>query len=241
MLLLCFAFDRVLLCTQVAGPAGFSWQVTFRCAKSSNYPILVPLNVNLVLGPGLMLFNMTTQRTVASPPLAGTFTLSLDDSTVSPSISAFASATDLTTALQTLPGVTNVSISYGNSYLISSSWTITFLKPNGFVPALMYNASRLTGTSVTMTVAKVQNGSTDIFLDPIPGEFFQVRVSPFKSHDVFNASSAVCLRVHWCRRLTPRPVCKCGRTASSHHVVLLTQPPRVLPVATRMMMPALQW
>jgi hypothetical protein len=61
------------------------------------------------------------------------------------------------------------------SHAMGVAHRVTFIFPVGDVPPLAFDTTALTGPApVTITSAVVQEGSLDMFLNPIPSDLFQV-------------------------------------------------------------------
>ncbi len=157
-------------------PEGFSWRVTYwGCATSVPFPFPNVQNVNLVERVNSTL-SLTSAQDNGGPLLGGSFRLSMDNVTWTPPLLVNVTATALSNALNALPGISStfVMIDVGSS-LVNVPFRIAFQSPNRDYPLLLVDGSRLTGINATATVGSVENASTtDLLLDPIPGDFFQV-------------------------------------------------------------------
>ena len=68
----------------------------------------------------------------------------------------------------------NVFLDTGNNP-VSVTVRVEFVWPVMDYPNMRINSTGLTGPGLVATVTTADNGSsTDMFLDPIPGDFFQV-------------------------------------------------------------------
>ena len=64
-------------------PGGFSWSVSFRCAQLQAYPDVSAHNIDLVRNASLTQ-QLVNDRIPASPPVSGTFTLTMLNQTTPP-------------------------------------------------------------------------------------------------------------------------------------------------------------
>ncbi len=132
-------------------------------------------NVNLVERVNSTL-SLTSTQDDGGPLLGGSFRLSMDNVTWTPPLLVNVTAFALSNALNALPGISStfVMIDAGSS-LVNVPFRIAFQSPNRDYPLLLVDGSGLTGINATATVGSVENASTtDLLLDPIPGDFFQV-------------------------------------------------------------------
>lgn len=93
-----------------------------------------------------------------------------------------------------------VEVSKGHDLYYSHSALISFTSSAGDVPALRVVTNKLTGSSPTVAVTTVRNGSTDQLFGPIPAEMTQIPVTyPDSIQVVVNKVPAACASGAACR------------------------------------------
>ena len=110
--------------------------------------------------------------------LGGTFSITLAGSST-PQLPWNASAAVVQSALQTLRGAGSIVqvVAVGNAS-VGMTWYVTFVAPAAVnLPPMTVSTAALTGGAVA-TVTTLEDGSSDLFLDPIPADYFVVRKPP---------------------------------------------------------------
>ena len=158
---------------QLLSPAGYQWNITFPCAQSAVFPLLQPVNLNLTTAVNVTEMVLTASRIPASAPVSGSFQLTFRNETTPP-IPYNATASQLSSILTSLASIDTVRAVQSGNPLLGSTWVVTFLGPSGNQSLMTASTGLLNGTNVNLMVSKVQNGSLDVFLDPIPGSLLQV-------------------------------------------------------------------
>lgn len=120
----------------------------------------------------------------ASQPFGGTFTLSLGSFCDAVTVQVGESEDSFRAKINSLPGVAGALAADGvevqravdeNARFI---YTVTFSSLVGDLPELrVVDSSNVTGSQPSVTVTTLQNGSTDAFYGPIPGEMLRVPVT----------------------------------------------------------------
>uniref|UniRef100_A0A383WCP6 Fibrocystin-L n=1 Tax=Tetradesmus obliquus TaxID=3088 RepID=A0A383WCP6_TETOB len=120
----------------------------------------------------------------ASQPFGGSFTLSLGSFCDAVTVQVGESEDSFRAKINSLPGVGGAHAADGvevqravdeNARLI---YTVTFSSLAGDLPELrVVDSSNVTGSQPSVTVTTLQNGSTDAFYGPIPGEMLRVPVT----------------------------------------------------------------
>lgn len=118
-------------------------------------------------------FNIDSKRVVeASKPLRGTFRVGYDGLWTN-WLSWDATSTEIVNQLMEHTALINIKGRQSGNGQDNKRVTITFYNPSGRMQELMLDDSRLEGTNASMSLQMVQEGSYDLFMDPIPGEYFQ--------------------------------------------------------------------
>ena len=74
-----------------------------------------------------------------------------------------------------LPGVDLVAVSSAEgSTFTGNAWLVTFLAPAGDMPTIVVNTTGFTAINVTAVVTTLEDGSSDLLMDPIPADYLQV-------------------------------------------------------------------
>jgi hypothetical protein len=93
----------------VVNSTGTLWTITYSCPTSTGWPLEQPVSLSLAPQPGKQ-WAMQMNRTVAaSRPASGSFALTWNNATTS-LLSYAASASQIQSALQALPGIQSVSV-----------------------------------------------------------------------------------------------------------------------------------
>jgi hypothetical protein len=120
--------------------------------------------------------------------LGGSFELALGTASTKVTINFDDSVLDLTTKLQSLPGVGRVHVELITpSTSFGSIWSVTFLTNSGDIPLLRhFGTSNLQGTSVGLEIREVVKGSIGdhhVVVDDLePGQSYAVRVRAANGH-----------------------------------------------------------
>lgn len=170
---------RTVLTTAATGTnaTGVAWAVTINCPTATPFPAVGVYAVDLSpqAGAGAGGVSLSAARTTtATPPMGGTFALSLG----ADAVGTFPYNIDvgsIRTALLALPrfgagGDIEVGayIPAGNDARDSYAWTLTFWAPAGPTPALAVDAAGLTGPNATASVLVREPGSADPLYLPAP-------------------------------------------------------------------------
>lgn len=171
---------------------GYTWDITFNCfTTGSNNPFFVFSSISFTPSQGTVVNWDVTPLIVGSSPVSGNFRLGYGQFWTQP-IPSTAAATTVQTALLALPGLADVEVEDSGDARFGKSYLIRFREPWGPVPAINIDSSALIGTNVRMVVVEIQSGSTDIFYDPIPADYFEL-VVPYRPVEIaVNGIKAVC-------------------------------------------------
>jgi hypothetical protein len=128
----------------------------------------------------LQLFRNTSQ------PFGGTFTLALGDYCDAVVMQVGESEDGFRAKVTSLPGVTGTATTLSEGVEVQRwtdenarfIYTVTFSSLAGDLPELrVVDSSNMTGSQPSITVTTLQNGSSDAFFGPIPGDMLRVPVA----------------------------------------------------------------
>jgi hypothetical protein len=122
----------------------------------------------------------------ASQPFGGTFTLALGDYCDAVVLQVGESEDGFRAKINSLLGVTGTATTLSEGVEVQRwtdenarfTYTVTFSSVAGDLPELrVVDSSNLTGSQPSITITTLQNGSTDAFYGPIPGDMLRVPVT----------------------------------------------------------------
>jgi len=156
---------------------GVAWDITLNCPTATPFPAIGVYAIDLTpqagVPPGGVA--LTAARTAdATPPMGGTFALSLGPDAVG--VFPFNAGADaIKAALLALPRFgaggdveMGAYVPAGVDARDAFAWTVTFWAPAGPTPALVVDASGLTGPNATASVLVREPGSADPLYLPAP-------------------------------------------------------------------------
>jgi hypothetical protein len=106
--------------------------------------------------------------------LSGTFQLVVGDAVTS-SLNFNSGPREVKAALEALASVDLVDVAASGNALTGITYSITFQAPAGNVPTIVVNTTGLQGPTPGSAVSTFLDGSTALFMDPIPGDLLTVR------------------------------------------------------------------
>jgi hypothetical protein len=162
----------------------FLWTVSFRCPLDTQYPTIVPQDTGLVAAVASSPVVISSRRSVLpSTVLSGSFQIAFAVATGSPvwspPVPFSATASVMASAINAAGAAfgADVTVSASGTTMWGQVFIVSFNAPTGDVPPLLVDPAGLSGDGANVTVVVLEQGSTDLFLDPIPADFFQASVT----------------------------------------------------------------